>query len=232
MSTWTKFELKIVAVSLLLSPGNDASVWWISGSRAFGESHRKLSSTPTVLWISDSGRHTPPSTLEESWFRLFHANVGGTTQAQATFGVRGLTPLVIPHDPVSRSLGHVLKHSVRPFPCNPTLEEPHYKTSDSLSLTQLEIPILYPTHFSRTGWGKRVLEPEELRLAFELPDDIVWNPEFPHVILPLELFPAVVEVVLEVLIPPTTSRTIKRAKFIPEESAVCEDRSWLPTLGK
>jgi hypothetical protein len=36
---------------------------------------------------------------------------------------------------------------------------------------------------------------------------------------------------LEVLIPPV-SRTIKRAKFIPEESAVCEDRTWLPTLGK
>jgi hypothetical protein len=24
---------------------------------------------------------------------------------------------------------------------------------------------------------------------------------------------------------------IKRAKFIPEEPAVCEDQSWLPTLG-
>ena len=79
MSTCTKFEPKIVAVSSLLSPGNDASVWWISGSHAFGESHRELSSTPTVLWMSDSGCRTPPSILEESWFRLFHANVGDTT---------------------------------------------------------------------------------------------------------------------------------------------------------
>jgi hypothetical protein len=232
MSTWTKFEPKIVTVSSLPRSGNDASVWWISGSRDFGESHRELASTPTVLWMSDSGRRTPQSTPNESWFRLSHANVGGTTRARATFGVRGLTPLVIPHDPVSRSLGHVLKHSVRPTPCNSELEESHYKTSDRLSLTHLEVPILYPTHFSRTGWGKRALEPEELRLAFELPDDVAWNPEFPHEILPLELFRSVVEVVLEVLIPPV-SRTIKRAKFIPEESpAVCEDRTWLPTLGK
>jgi hypothetical protein len=118
-----------------------------------------------------------------------------------------MTPLVIPQDPVSRFLGHVLKHSVRPIPCcNPALEEPHYKTPNRLSLTQLEIlRILYPTHFSRTGWEKRVLEPEELRLAFELPDDIAWNPEFPQEILPLELFRVVVEFVLEVLIPPTNT---------------------------
>jgi hypothetical protein len=54
-----------------------------------------------------------------------------------------------------------------------------------------------------------VLEPEELRLAFEFPDDMAWNPEFPQEIVPLELFRAVVEVVLEVLIPPTPSRMIK-----------------------
>ena len=36
---------------------------------------------------------------------------------------------------------------------------------------------------------------------------------------------------MKVLIPPS-SKMIKRAKFIPEESAVCDDRSWLPTLGK
>ena len=105
MSTWKKFEHKIVAISLLLSPGNDASVWWISGSRAFGESHRELSSTLTVLWMSDSGRCTPPSASEESLFRLFHTNMDGTTRVRATFGVRGLTPLMIPYDPVSRSLG-------------------------------------------------------------------------------------------------------------------------------
>ena len=76
-----------------------------------------------------------------------------------------------------------------------------------------------------------MLEPEELRFAFELPEDIAWNPELPQKILPLELFQAVVEVVLRVLVPPS-SRRVKRAKFIPEELAVCEDRSWLPTLEK
>ena len=131
--------------------------------------HRELSSTPTVLWMSDSGRRTPPSTcLGGELVRLFHANVDVTTRARAMFGVQGLTPLVIPHDPVSRSLGHVLKHSMRSTPCNPGLEESHYKTSGRLILSQLELPILYPTHFSRTGWGKRVIEPEELRLTFEL----------------------------------------------------------------
>ena len=77
-----------------------------------------------------------------------------------------------------------------------------------------------------------MLEPEELRLAFELLEDIAWNSELPQENPPLELFWAVVKVVLEVLIPPTPSRMIKGAKFIPEESAVCEDRSWSPTLGK
>jgi hypothetical protein len=81
MSTWIKFEPKIVAVSSLPSPGNDASVWWISGSHDFGESHRELASTPTVLWMSDSRRRTPPSTSKESWVRLSHANVGSTTRA-------------------------------------------------------------------------------------------------------------------------------------------------------
>jgi len=121
---------------------------------------------------------------------------------------------------------------VRPTPCNPGLEEPHYKTFDRLVLSQLELLILYPTYFSRRGRGKRVLEPEELRVAFELPEDIAWNPELPQEILPLELVRAVVEVVLEVLIPLSSSKMSKRNKFIPEESVVCEDRSWLPTLGK
>ena len=70
-----------------------------------------------------------------------------------------------------------------------------------------------------------MLEPEELRLAFELPEDIAWNPELPQEILLLELVWAVVEVVLEVLIPPSSSKMSKRNKFIPEESALCEDRS-------
>ena len=216
MSTWTKFEPKIVAVSSLLSPGNDASVWWISGSRAFGESHRELSSTPTVLRMSDIGRRTPLSISEESWLvPLIPHQCGWYEPSTSNFWSMRVDPT----------------RAVRPTPCNLGLEESHYKTSDRLILSQLELPILNPTHFSRTGWGKRVLEPEELRLAFELPEDIAWNPELPQEILPLELFRAVVEVVLEVLIPPS-SRMIKRAKFIPEESAVCEDRSWLPTLGK
>ena len=62
MSTWTKFEHKIVAVSSLLSPGNDASVWWISGSRAFGESHgsyHQLRLCCGCLIVDDARHHQP-----------------------------------------------------------------------------------------------------------------------------------------------------------------------------
>jgi hypothetical protein len=85
-----------------------------------------------------------------------------------------MTPLVISQDQRDTC------SSIRfiQFPANQRSKSLTTKTSDRLSLTQLEIPILYPTHFSRTGWGKQVLEPKELRLAFELPDNTAWNPEF------------------------------------------------------
>ena len=65
-----------------------------------------------ACWVSDGGRrkpvHSPSSCV---WHTVSHALVGGVTKATGMFGVFGLPAMVVPDDPIRRSIDHVIKYS-------------------------------------------------------------------------------------------------------------------------
>lgn len=240
-STWERFKTRIKAVLSVEAGLNiseaweaaDLDVWWISGSGAFCESVRLSNSDRRVIWRSDAGRRTPKSEGGWRWYRVSHQNVGGVTNARGSFGVAGFDMLSLCHD-LPRTLAHVLKHSLRATPCEPKMSEDHYTVHDRLCLGRAELPILYETHFSRTGWGRRMLDECELALAFELPDFVRWDKRFLTEIVPLQMMRAVMDEIVAQLTPAERPEKRIKVSHSPLESSPVTDadRHWLPTLEK
>ena len=68
------------------------------------------------------------------------------------------------------------------------MSKDHYTIHDGLCLGRPELPVVDKTHFSRTGWGKRVLDKCEVALAFEeLPDFAGWDIKLLTEIVPLQM---------------------------------------------
>ena len=127
-----------------------------------------------VFCITNAGRR-PPSIPKITLTTICHRNIGGVTNARGLFGIMSTTMEIrIPRDLV-RSLGHVIKHSIRPQVCNPKPTIDHYLCSDRLSLGRPRKPVLYATHMSRTGWGIRPLSDGELSACFALPGYVTWE---------------------------------------------------------
>jgi hypothetical protein len=175
-------------------------IMWISGSRSFIDMVELGGSGSHVYWMSNCPRRCPPDGTVR-WSRLQHRNLGGVTEARGTFGVNVGSPELTLGRDVQRSIGHVVKYSVRPSVCDPTPSEPHYKVSDLLSLSFSRRPVVYPTYMSRTGWGSRPLTDSELSLCFELPDYLQWQDRFLRDIVPLQMFRSVIEAVVVGLAP-------------------------------
>ena len=181
-----------------------ADVWWISGWEAYAASVlRNRMDVPLAIWRHDAGRRTPKSTDARRWYSINHMSVGGATNARATFGVAGFDVISIPRD-LPRTLAHVIKHSVCATPCPAVLTEPHYTVHDRLRLGLTHLPILFETHFSRTGWRQRGLVNCELTAAFELPEFVDWEPAMVTEMAPLQLFRAIMDAILEQLTPRTS----------------------------
>ena len=218
----------------------NADVWWISGREAYLSNLHLPSKVATVLWASFVGRRIPASLsgVGIEWTHINHSRIGGVTNARGWFGVKGLSPLSIPTD-LDRTLAHVLKHSIRGLPCAATYEHLHYSLSDRLSVKHVTRPVVYPTHFSRTGWGQRMLEASELAMCFELPDFVEWDPKFATSLIPLQLFRVVIDTVLDQLmelsIPPGSAPiTAKKRRLITLASDEGEPRDgiWLSQIQK
>ena len=205
-STWDRFASRVKTVSSWV-PNSDshlADVWWISGSEAYAASVLRIRmDVPHAIWRHDAGRRTPMSTEACRWYSINHMSVGGPTNARATFGVAGFDVISLPRD-LPRTLAHVVKHSVHATPCPAVLTEPHYTVHDRLRLGLTHLPILFETHFSRTGWGQRGLVDCELAAAFEVPEFVDWEPAMVTEMAPLQLFRAIMDAILEQLTPRTS----------------------------
>ena len=169
---------------------------WISGCRRFLEMVEIGDSGHHVYWMSHSPRRCPSDGII-GWTRVLHRNVGGVTEARGTFGIHLRSPKLELEKDLTRSLGHVIKYSIRPRVCDPNGGvETCYTRDDLLSLSFPRRPVLFPTHMSRTGWGMRPLDNSELLACFELPDYIAWQDRFLRDIVPLQLFRSVIDSVL------------------------------------
>ena len=168
------------------------------------------------------------------WSRLSHCKVGGVTEARGTSGTSVTSPRICLEPDVRRSLGHILKYSIRPKVCDPDTTLEHYGTSDLLSLSSSRRPILYPTYMSRTGWGLRKLNEDELSLCFELPSYLSWEDRFLKCILPLQLFRSVIDFVINQS--DVNRVSTKRVSTIIEDEVVSPptaiDACWIPSISK
>ena len=236
-STWDRFRDKLAIEDEVGDVQRDAGipvVWWISGSEKFVQGLDLPVAIRSVTWRSEAGRRTPRVSSMEQWYSVSHSNVGGVTNARGLFGLQGFEPMTLARD-LPRSLAHVIKYSIRAVPCAPDLGlEAHYKISDRLRVSQPHLPVVYCTHFSRTGWGKQPLEDPELALAFDLPDFVAWEARSLTEIVPLQLLRAVMDAVLEQLTPLSTNagkrRKLNTLNVNPE--LVTVDRHWLPALNR
>ena len=202
-STWTLFERKFLVVKDG-SPSSwarelelaNAVVWWGSGASSFcGRALECDVSCPRVFCQVPSPRRTPKATESVEWYSLLHRNAGGTTNARGVFVLADLKKLNIPAD-LPRTLAHVIKHSIRGKSCSVLLAEPHYTVGDRLTLSRLNQTVLFQSSFSHTGWAHRPLEPDELAVAFKLPDFVKWSEGMSVEGLPLQLLRSVMEAAL------------------------------------
>ena len=189
-STWEQVNSKLIIVSEgALIP--TIEVWMVSGPLDFVLSFMKgrLGSS-MVGWISDGARRRPTTITNPqwTWTNVSHIRIGGVTKATGLFCSIGFDKIVVPDDPIRRTIGHILKYSERPRPCSLPVSEPHYVLSDRLSLHRLDLPVVFPSGFSRTGWGLRKLTHAELEHAFDLPNHVLWEAVKDSKLLPLQLF--------------------------------------------
>ena len=194
-STWLMFQAKISTSDQPLSV--PASVWFVSGSSQFLTQFMSVADVPIVRLVLGEGRR-PNSILKGQhmqWMSLPHTRVGGSTTCRAILGFSGLPHLTFQQD-LNRTIGHVLKYSIRPRPCPPDLKEPHLLTTSLLPVSRIRMPVLYPTHFSHTGWGTRSLTDSELSATFELPSYMDWDDSLALAIVPLQIPRAVIDTVL------------------------------------
>ena len=235
VSTWTVWKDKFDIVDANLAVTLDAHktvVWFSSGSRPFLEAVcRSGGNIPQILWLEGGGRRHPVDTRGILWFSVVHSRLGGVTTSRGTFGSRGIA-LDIPVDPLRRSLAHVVKYSERPTPCAIPVTAPHYSLDSLLCVRLAERPVLYPSVFSRTGWGIRKLVPTEFGQAFDLPSYLDWDVRFLSSLVPLHLFRVVGDAALlcirkEVDCPRTVREKASLDLRIPDVVAL-ESRADLP----
>ena len=212
-------------------------VWLVSGTLDFVTSLEGKLGPAMVGWISDSTRRGPRSENPRwLWTSVAHSRVGGVTKATGWFGSFGLDKIVVPEDPIRRTIGHIVKYSERPSPCILPVREGHYVISDRLSLHRLDLPVVFLSGFSRTGWGKRNLTHAELEHAFELPSFVSWEAVQGWKLLPLQLFRVVLDIVLGGLAPAVQERGGPRQKLALLTDLSVDplplDAEWLPGLGR
>ena len=208
-------------------------IMFVSGTATFLSCLSLPSDGVSLLWMSHASRRCPQNFLSASWTRLSHCKVGGVTEARGTFGIRSPEPNIVMEPDLRRSLGHILKHSIRPRPFDPDSSVEHYQPTDLLSLSFPRRPIAYPTYMSRSGWGIRQLTDEELALCFELPMFVEWNDRFLRDIVPIQMFRSVIDVVVSRIHPQIPE--VKRShRSITANPIIVDppDATWLEAVGK
>ena len=214
-------------------PDISPDVLFISGSLQFISNISLPPCGTHLFWLSHASRRFPTALSQISWSRICHNKVGGVTEARASFGINANLPAISLLPDLSRTLGHIVKHSVRPQACdiNPIFD--HYATSDLLSLSFPRKPILYPTHMSRSGWGMRELTTLELGSCFELPEYVIWEERFLRDIVPIQMFRSVIDAIVArfAVESPNVTPAVEVPATAFKRSKQC-DSTWLPLINK
>ena len=185
-----------LSLKLTIFPNQDAllknshmtDIGLISGTTSFLRSVLPLLPVSLPLLIHCERRSRRDSLLDSvKWTRVTHARVGGVTNQHIWLGVRGIPGWTL-SPRVSRSIGHILSHSERPKPCQLLPTFPHYTSRDTLKRSKLHVPVVYPSHFSYTGFGHRRLTSDELCSAFDIPNWMKPNAKDLEAWLDLDLF--------------------------------------------
>ena len=104
------------------------------------------------------------------WTRINGKNFGCAVDFELLMGARG-PKIVTECTSIRRQIRHHLDHSVRPQVHTPgSGMEGFYVGSDCLKPSALHHPVVFPTHFTASGWGIRCLTPEELSVCFGIDD--------------------------------------------------------------
>lgn len=237
--TWAFLEnrMRIISKHQVAATRGIVGIWFVSGSLEFIHQFTGPDDTPVMSWLEGCGRRRPQNTTSQSWFSVSHENVGGSTTARGVFGRSGLNGLSVPVDVLRRSISHIMKYSIRPEPCELPFQSAHYGVNQRLSMHHISHPVVYETRFSRTGWGSRCLENSELAQAFDLPPYLEWNACFPTVIVPIQVFRAVVDAVLERIRPEDQEHEAIRKKRHQHSSVTPSnplelDAVWLAPLNR
>ena len=238
--TWDFAQDRISSVSKeTLENLVDVDLWFVSGSMSALERVDSFTGAK-AFWLSTGGRRKPKLWVNSGWqwLSVVHSRVGGTTTSGGMFGLKGIKEISIPHDPIRRSIGHIIKYSEKPRPCSIPPQTEHFTVDQLLSVHHLDRPVLFSSGFSRTGWGMRPLVEQELTQAFDLPSFLAWDDRFPRSMLPLELFRVVIEAVLDELrlaeegFEPKILKTNHGINKLEAFALRGDDSVWLPAIGK
>ena len=217
-------------------PSVSPDIMLVSGSRDFLQSISANLPPMGVhlFWMAHSPRRCPVGLMACNWTRISHCKVGGVTDCRGTFGLSSSSPRITLKPDLRRSLSHVVKHSIRPRPCDPDATVDHYKPSDLLSISFPLRPILYSTFMSRSGWGIRSLTDAELAVCFDLPSFVGWDSRFLRDIVPIQLFRSVLDHVTDVMheSSPSPKRIASCASVAPIADCGVSTDVWLPHIGR
>lgn len=257
-SFWAAFverleaRIETVEIGAISSGAVPISLVLISGSQRFLSDWASAipSTIPCVALLETQTRKRGRLRIPgfETWHELPHSRVGGTSMYKAVFGIRGIPRWKIPVS-VSRSLGHILDHGIKPnYLSGPDrVLTTCYREGDRLPVrADKATPIAYPTRWCRSGWGMRSLTVAELGLCYDLPLFITknavllgsWNLKsgnkttstFP----PLKLLQTVLDATLVSLAGTVTSPSSVPLDTTPTApvSSAEEGSSLIPSLGR
>jgi hypothetical protein len=200
-------------------------------SRSFDYVSRWVSNGPNpVLVLCDhhiGGRHVK-ATTELCWSTLRHQTFGGTTQFQAVLGtnVSEFQPV---RTALRRTIPHVLDYGIKPkWAEAPDSQLLTLSLDDRLHPAHLDSLVLYPTHYSATGWGSRVLSADKIGIAFGLPAwarlaSLTVTDIFPFV--PIQILDGCLKGILL-----SSPKTTPLHTPLPQEARGAVNKTWLPRI--
>jgi len=157
----------------LSNSDSNMMLFLVSGTIEFFLSWKEKYPSP-VNWIFCTQSHQRlryiPS-FPYALHRAIHHKFGGPTKYELFWS--SSAEIVFPHESLFRSIGDYLDYSIRPKSCDKSTLSKFFEPSSLLPVKGIFSMILYPTHFSSTGFGIRPLSEKEMSLVFGVPSRLI-----------------------------------------------------------
>jgi len=165
----SKFFLTQFSFSRLEDLDTDVMLFLISGNFEFLSQFLASSLIPKN-WIFCTEQHQRLRAIPDfpfSLHRAVHHKFGGPTKYELFWA--SSAKLNFDGNSLFRTIGDYLNYSIRPQPCSQSTLTKFFEPKSLLPIKGIFSDIIYPTHFSATGFGKRPLDSEEMSLVFGIP---------------------------------------------------------------